>query len=509
MKVSRENFDDLLLDYVYGELDAAARTAFEAYVADHPDAQAALAEMRDTRAALSPLAADLEPSQVTTNRVLAHARDAAERMEGGRSWSFFPRYATALAAVFVGAFTLIVLRPVVQRQSESQLVRGADAVSPHAETEPAREYDEVGAAAFDEVAPADNRRGFAVGGAAFENETARDAGRAGAREEGGTWAFNMERAAPDQDGRLEDADVYGGVGSESVDAALLRARRVAAAPPAAARESAKRLDDSLMVGGAAVGSGFADATEEPLVLNRLAYQGPVTLAEEARVQERDAPLGVLAAKPLAKPKLEVANAASEPAVPEAKAAAAEPNEVAAGDRLNQYSAEPESAESALRADKSDGQWRTVAKSQPQVPLNRWLVAGREQQLAGAHRDAIRNFQLVVLNAPDAPVAAEAQYETARSLMDLGDCPRAVATFQDILDNAPAFPERDEVLLAQAVCFNRLRDFEAELERYAMFEAEHPTRAAEISTQRVLAEQQLVGRVKKAREPAIPATTGTK
>lgn len=482
MKVTPQNFDDLLLDYVYGELDAEAQGAFEAYVAEHPDAQAALAALRDTRAALAPLTADLEPSPIATQRVLAHARDAAERMGQGRGRFYLPRYATALTAVFVGVFGLAVARTVIDTQRDV----GAPARAPMSEyaQEAGADLLEDDTALLDETS--------------FGNEV----------EE-----MNAFRV---------DQDAGRGVGATGAVAGeeLLRSRMVRDSRVATARSLEPLAEVTTQLGASVSGvsrgrmaqkRALAEDAEPPPRLNRLAYQAPVAVFyDEAKGVVADERQNLARVAPLSKPKRAFADApaALPAATAPADAVASKDGGLHSAEREGWISGEATLTESGRRVDASDAQWGGGAKSEAAVPLPRAMGQGRLQQQQGLHRDAIQQFQYVVLNAPAKPIAAEAQFETARSLIALDQCPSAIEALQDILDNVPAFPGRDAVLLAQATCFNRIGRYELELERYGMFEAEQPDRAEEVQTRRTLAEFNLQGRLKKAREAGVPATAAT-
>lgn len=494
MKVTGENFDDLLLDYLYGELDAGMRAAFEAYVAEHPDARAAVAEMRATRAALSPLAADLEPSQMTTNRVLAHARDAAERMERGRGWGLLPRYAGALAAAAALAVGVVVLRPAAQRGGRFEVAKQPEAVqAPYEASAETLAKDVPDAEVADRFLPSEGTAAPALG----------IVGEAGTLDADDARAFARDVPAAEEreaDAGLDNLDAPSGRIASS--GSRTKRRLASAAGPQApppARVTGGFADGLARQNGNVTALEESAAAEPPFALNRLMYQAPTVEADETAGAGAFAIAKLEAERPAAKARAAGAGVEAKSVPQSSTEMRARDNGSPVGDERMARPLAPalRTSVAQARADKPDARWREGATVYAPA-LSERIEEGRKQQVTGAYWAAIQNFQFVVLNAPAAPIAAEAQFETARSLIEVGDCPRAIEALQDVLDNAPAFPRRDEALLAQAACFNRLGDYEAEVERYAMFEAEHPGRAGEVFAQRVLAERNLEGRTKKAR-----------
>ncbi|MEW5724429.1 MAG: zf-HC2 domain-containing protein [Thermodesulfobacteriota bacterium] len=119
---------ELLIDYLYGELPEGEKQAFEAHLADCP----ACAEMTAGLAGVRRLAArrpDPEPSRVTVNRILAFAREEAEKPVPFWRWGWVKVLAPLCVMAVVGGLILYQYRtgdltgeklrrlPVVERRA--------------------------------------------------------------------------------------------------------------------------------------------------------------------------------------------------------------------------------------------------------------------------------------------------------------------------------------------------------------------------------------------------------
>lgn len=506
MKITPQNFDAVLLDYVYGELAEDMRAAFEAYVAEHRDAQDALAELQATRAALAPLAADLEPSTIVTQRVLAQAHDAAEHMAlSGRLWGFFPRYATAMAALLAIAVGIVVMQPGARETGRYEVAKH-ESVAPE-EAPPAKDAwapNRVTGGSF-----ADKRVGVdadAPGSGLRAATPAAPAGTAPAMKQARPEAepadaVTFELDAPGAVAEVQIPDVS----DDEVAPVTAELGRAAAEPTVAGPELERpdRQRDAGSVSGT-IAPPTPPAGRERFLRNRLQYQAPISVATPQEFGESagddgagrrlaDAPTGQSLAPPEQMQAQERVLEESADRANEQKSAvtSAWRGPVVAGTVTDGLSEADEGA--SARVD------RVFAE----------LSEGRRQQQEGQHAVAIQHFQNVVLDAPAEPVAVEAQYETARSLVELNECGEALDALQDILDNAPGFPKRGEVLLAQAVCFKRLGDYRRELELYDQFAAENPMGEDQIIAQRAVAERNLAVRLKKARGAGEASVTATK
>lgn len=69
--------EDLLIEYLYGELDSESAESMRAHLAECPDCAARLAELNQVREVVAGLP-EPEPTRIAVNKVLVQAREAAE-----------------------------------------------------------------------------------------------------------------------------------------------------------------------------------------------------------------------------------------------------------------------------------------------------------------------------------------------------------------------------------------------------------------------------------------------
>jgi len=101
--------EDLIIDYLYGELSPESTEIFRRHLDGCPECAARVSELslvRRTTAALN----QVEPSRMTLNRVLALAREEAESSRSVWGWGWFKILAPLCLMAVVGGLVLFQLR---------------------------------------------------------------------------------------------------------------------------------------------------------------------------------------------------------------------------------------------------------------------------------------------------------------------------------------------------------------------------------------------------------------
>ena len=115
MKLTRQDLDELLVDYLYDELEPARRAAFEQGLAEHPDLVAEVEAHRRTRAAAARIPVAVLPPGLLDAALAEARRDAAKAAPAP---GFFerlfrlvsqPAFATAALAVLVVGVGIVAL----------------------------------------------------------------------------------------------------------------------------------------------------------------------------------------------------------------------------------------------------------------------------------------------------------------------------------------------------------------------------------------------------------------
>jgi hypothetical protein len=117
MAMTRERIQEQMLEYLYEELSPVECAAFEAAILEHPDLQAELGELQETRAGLPSVSQELPVSRSVRDAVLSEAAEVASRRrrEAPSLWERFlagwnqPALASALTLVLVAGVGLYVV----------------------------------------------------------------------------------------------------------------------------------------------------------------------------------------------------------------------------------------------------------------------------------------------------------------------------------------------------------------------------------------------------------------
>ncbi len=110
MSTSNTNFDALMVDWLYGELDSAQVDRFEAHLKSNPEAMAEAMALRQIRLAAKGLQ-DAEPSQALTTILMREAGAHAPKPSGGLWASFVGFFQPLLfhpASLAIASFVLVV-----------------------------------------------------------------------------------------------------------------------------------------------------------------------------------------------------------------------------------------------------------------------------------------------------------------------------------------------------------------------------------------------------------------
>lgn len=155
--MNRQQMDDLLVDYLYDELDSDVRQRFEAALPEFPELQAEVSAHQRTRELMGDLQ-EIDPPALALANIMREARLAAEPPEAqpgffARLASFLMQPAMATAAIFVAVAGVTFFL-----SDEGAF----DKVGAPVEVEEVAFAPERGDRSADEPAPADDNRGAAA-----------------------------------------------------------------------------------------------------------------------------------------------------------------------------------------------------------------------------------------------------------------------------------------------------------------------------------------------------------
>jgi len=437
--------DEMLVDYLYGELDQDGRQAFEQHLAGCPEHRE---QVRQLQAVLEMVRADnaaLEIEDVAGPVLQQARRQLAQRPPARRSWwlqHWQPLAAAAaagLVAVVVGVLSWQQLRPRPSSLTDTVTIDGVVA-----------RQEEKATALEPAAAPLPARA---------EAQSPQPAGE------------QKDKKIPRPDTAVAAGRVTAASKSPAPRPARVARKRPRRQPPAKREVTSTGDTGSRLAPEPRGGLAGADAQQVPA-------ENRHDRDEAASYRRKEAPVP---ARPAAKKKSRVF--APPPA---ATAASASPAPAAAGGALDlteEEAAVGSVADVAAEQRPRPGTRTRRAASGKSVADDGQKQAGaleEARRLLGDNRprQAARLLQQYIDQAPAGRARNQALFLLARAWMNAGDCRRQVAAASRALGAAPAHPLAAETLLDQASCLVKLQRLAAARRAYQRVLERYPARAAE-------------------------------
>ncbi len=488
--------DELLVDFLYGELDQGGRAGFERHLAGCPACAREIEQLQGVLALVRAQPAD-EPSEQVSERILHAARTAVscaaeqQRLAARPSWLRWlvsPAAVSAVLAVIVvsvGLVTYLGSRPTPEPVTVDSEVQSIAPPAPH---KPQNE-------ALQRARPAEEKPQVAARPTPEDLDTSLD-----------------EQARP------EPAPSRGQIEAQPVAAGKVKIRRKTRPAPAVGRLAKDARADSLA--GLRPVIKPADGDRGPAVLGGGA--GPAAGEKAGREIQRPERPGPFARPPPpgrasgsdGAPPAEPERVESRFAVPPPRAtepAWADPKRDKEAKKKAAHTAPvktPAPAPDAAYADQAPKEEAMVAESEGAFDLDdaksieattaypaRTAPATRaatrqgsssvdqytlaERALArGEHDAAATGFRAFIAANPVGPRTITARFRLAKALFLAGRCEQAIRAADVAFRFAPHHRLAADALFDQASCYVKLGRFEKAISTYRLIERQHPIRAPE-------------------------------